>query len=121
MASWWYSVRSIFNEYSLSHMATRNGQYRLVSPNSVENYLPACNFRQHSKRSKCEAHRSGTLHSFVIPMPFVSKNQEINYSHPSALFSTMKDTAWGGLCYGKVINKNNLTPNSSLKMTGSAM
>lgn len=102
-------------------MATRNRQYKLVPFNSVGNRLPACNFRQHSKRSKCKIRHSGTLHGFVTATSFVSKNEQTNYSHPSALFLTMKDTAWLLLCYGKVINKNNLTPNPFLKMMGSAM
>lgn len=43
IATWQCSV-SMFNEYSVSHMATRSGQYKCVSSDSVGNCLPVCNF-----------------------------------------------------------------------------
>lgn len=102
-------------------MATRNRQYKSVSSDSIGNCLPPCNFRQHPMRSKCKIHHFRTLHFFVTPIPFVSKNQQINYSHPSALFSTVKDIAQLLLFYSKVINKNNFIPNPSLKITSTAL
>lgn len=93
IASWQYSVSSIFHEYSISHMDTGNERYKWVSSDSVGNCLPACNFRQYWKRSKCKIHHFRILHGLVTLMAFVSENQQINCSHPFALFSTMKDLA----------------------------